>query len=92
MAKPSLANAFKPFYMSTIPRYPNKMPHKFDEWLPKFFGHNVITVEEHINKFYWRMSGFYIGEEDVVMKLFALSLEESAITWFQDLPNKGIKT
>lgn len=91
-AKPWLTCSFQPLDMTALPGYPDKMPDGFNIWLPKFSGNKVITAEEHIDKFCNYMAVFNINEEDVVMTLFALSLEGVAFSWFTVSPDKEIKS
>jgi hypothetical protein len=58
--KPWITNVFKPLDMFVNNNYPNKMPDKFDKWILKFSGNNVITVEEHIEFFYDVFGSCYI--------------------------------
>jgi hypothetical protein len=78
--------------MSAIQGYPHAMPQKFDKWLPKFPGNNVITVEEHVDAFYMCFQNHPLNndDEDVVMKLFVASLVEDARKWYNNLPYKSI--
>jgi hypothetical protein len=92
--RPWVTNAFKPLDMFAIQGYPHTMPQKFDKWLPKFSGNNVITVEEHIDNFYacFQIHPLNNDDEDVVMKLFVASLVEDARKWYNNLLDKSIKT
>jgi hypothetical protein len=49
--KPWITNVFNPLDMFAIQiNYPNKMPDKFDKWIPKFSGNNVLyTIKENIH-------------------------------------------
>jgi len=42
---------FKSLDMTKIPRYPHKMPHKYEKWLPKFVGNDVVSDEDHMSNF-----------------------------------------
>jgi hypothetical protein len=92
--QPWVTNAFNPLDMFGIQGYPHAMPDKFDKWFPKFPGNNVIIVEEHIDTFYACFQNHLLNndDEDVVMKLFAVSLVENARKWYNNLPDKSIKT
>ena len=80
--------------MFSIQGYPHTMPKKFDKWLPKLFRNNIITIEEHIDKFYacFQIQPLNNDDEDVVMKLFVASLVEDARKWYNNLLDKSIKT
>jgi hypothetical protein len=69
------------------------MPDKYDKWLPKFLGNNVITAEEHIAYFYSKVGDHKIprDHEDVVMKLFEMSLDEEAKSWYRNLQMTVLK-
>jgi hypothetical protein len=92
--RPWVTNAFKPLDMSRIPGYPHAMPQKFDKWLPKFSGNNVITIEEHLDNFWasFQNNPLNNDDEDIVMKLFVASFVEDARKWYNSLPDKSIKT
>jgi hypothetical protein len=92
--RPWVTNAFKPLDMFAIQGYPHTMPQKFDKWLPKFSGNNVIIVEDHIYNFYacFQIQPLNNDDEDVVMKLFVASLVEDARKWYNNLLDKSIKT
>ena len=42
---------FKPLDMKNIPRYPRKMPPRYEKWLPKFTGNDVVNAEDHMSNF-----------------------------------------
>lgn len=91
MAKLWLSVAFKPVDVSRFPNAPNRLPIKYEEWLPKFNGSDAITTEKHKYEFYWVIDGRLIEEEDIVMMLFALSLEGSVNKLYLDLPKGSLK-
>jgi hypothetical protein len=76
--------------MANIQGYPNKTPKKFNKWLPKFPGNNVITIEDHIYVTGRDMDNASIDHEDVAMRLFASSLNEEALDWFKGLIDNNI--
>jgi hypothetical protein len=49
MAHSSAKDLDKPLKMATIVGYPNAMLKEINKWLPKFFGNNVITAEQHLH-------------------------------------------
>jgi hypothetical protein len=92
--KPWTTKAFKPLDMSAIPGYPHNMPPKFEKWLPKFSGNDVTTIEEHLDNFWacFQLHPIPDEEEDVVLRLFSATFVEDARKWYNNLPDKGIKT
>jgi hypothetical protein len=44
-----VSNIFKTLGMSSISGYTQKMPPKFEKWLPKFPGNDVTTAKEHMD-------------------------------------------
>jgi hypothetical protein len=70
------------------------MSEKYNKWLPKFVGNNVIIVDDHLSKFYdvFGEAGVHQDHEHIVMKLFALSLEEDAKVWFRGLTDNNIRS
>jgi hypothetical protein len=43
---------FNPLYMTDIPGCPRKIPPRYEKWLPKFIGNDVVSVEDHMSNFY----------------------------------------
>jgi hypothetical protein len=74
------SNLYKDLEISAIQGAPHDMLEKYSKWLPKFSGNNVISAKEHAEKFQEFLEEHEIEDdhEDVVVKLFALSLEEDA--------------
>ena len=50
--------------------FPNPIPQEMRKRLPKFFGNNAITCEDHLRIFLDMMSDYEVEAEDVIMKLF----------------------
>jgi hypothetical protein len=71
---------------------PHALPKKYQKWLPKFQGNNVISAQTHVRAFEDILTEKEVEHEDVVMKLFILSLEEDARVWFRNLDDAGVKT
>ena len=80
--------------MSIIQGYPHNMHEKSNKWLPKFFGNYVITIEQQMSLFYgfFRLHPVPNEYEDGVMKLFSISLEGEARSWYKNLPKKRINS
>jgi hypothetical protein len=88
------SNLFKPLDMSAIPGYPRQMPPKYEKWLPKFTGTDVIGAEEHMSSFwaFFQLHPIADDAEDLVMKLFSATLYDAARRWYIGLPDGSIKT
>jgi hypothetical protein len=91
--QPWVTNVYRPLDMSRIQGFSHNMPNKYNEWLPKFSGNNAIIAQEHITTLYNVLGehGIPNENEDVVMKLFSLSLEENAKSWYNGLPTNNIR-
>ena len=61
------------------------MPTKTLKWLPRFNGHNVITVNNHVEAIEKAFRDNEITHEDVWMNLLANSLDGNAISGFEVL-------
>jgi hypothetical protein len=62
--KPWVKNVYKPLNMTSINGFPHALPDKYNKWLPKFTGNNVITVEKHLLDFYWVVGEHSIPNEE----------------------------
>jgi hypothetical protein len=85
---------FKLLDMTSIPGYPRQMPLKYEKWLPKFIGNDVVSVEDHMSNF-WAFFQFHpISDdaEDLSMKLFFATLHYGVRCWYNCLPDASIKT
>ena len=51
---------------------------------------NKITTQKHIQSFENYMDLFEIDEDDVRIRVFALSLQNRTKIWFKNLPNASI--
>jgi hypothetical protein len=60
------------------------------EYIPRFDGENGITAQKHIQAFEDYLNTFEVEDEDVSLRLFALSLQSEARTWFKALPEASI--
>jgi hypothetical protein len=63
-----------------------------NKWFPKFPGHNVIIVKDHIYVMGQDMDNEGIDHEDVAMKIFASSLTKESFDWFKGIPDNQIMT
>jgi hypothetical protein len=60
--------------MTNILGYPRQMPPKYEKWLPKFTGNDVVSVEDHMRNFwaFFHLHPINDDAEYLVMKLFLL--------------------
>jgi len=68
----------------------NPLPTNHPEYLPRFDGENGITAQKHIQAFEDYLNIFEVEDEDVSLRLFALSLQSKAKTRFEALPEASI--
>ena len=67
------------------------LPGSFINNLPKFDGEDAnITVEMHIHNVQDFLDLFEVGEDDVHIKMFSLSLQGKVKNWFKYLPAASI--
>jgi hypothetical protein len=43
---------FKPLDMSKIPSYPQRIPLRYENWLPRFIGNDGVIAEDHMDNFW----------------------------------------
>ena len=80
-------NRYKPL---VLPPVLNPLPKNHPEYLPRFDGENGITAQKHIQAFEDYLNIFEVEDEDVSIRLFALSLQSEVRTWFKALPEASI--
>jgi hypothetical protein len=97
MTKPTMTSqwdpgCYIPLDMNEIPRYPKKMPHLYEDFLPRFVGIKGECPESHMRIFWEFFQHFPIinKAEDLVMKLFSASLHGEARRWYDNLPATNI--
>ena len=80
--------------MTAIPSYPRQMPPKYEKWLPKFTGNDVISAEDHMRNFWAFFQLHPISDyvEYFAMKLFSATLHDGARHWYNSLPDGSIKS
>jgi hypothetical protein len=66
-----------------LPRHPEKL-------LPKFDSETSGLPEDHIKKFILAIRLMNIQHEDIVCSLFPYTFENSACTWYFNLPVRSI--
>ena len=78
---------FKPLDMSEIPCYPQLMPPRYENWLPRFIGNDGVRVEGHMNNFraFFQLHPISDDAEDLAMKLFSATLHGNARKWYDNL-------
>jgi hypothetical protein len=88
---PSWANhLYKPLNFQNIAGQPHEMPKDIAKWLPKFSENNVVTAEEHIDQLIGAFEIMCVEHDDVAMKLFTISLEGPARTWYLGIVDNTI--
>jgi hypothetical protein len=85
---------FKPLDMTNIPGYPRQMPARYEKWLPKFTGNDVVSVEDHMSNLwaFFQLHPISDDAEDLAMKLFSATLYDGARRWYNGLPDASITT
>jgi hypothetical protein len=85
---------FKSLDMTNIPGYPRKMPTRYDKWLPKFTGNDVVSIEDHMSNFYAFFHIHPISDdvEYLAMNFFSATLYDGARRWYNGLPDVSITT
>jgi len=83
---------YAPLDRSKIPGFPNPLP-KFD-WsknLPLFKDETRDDAALHLLKFHMHIRKFKVKfHEDCLMKIFTVTLEEKARSWYENLPASSI--
>jgi hypothetical protein len=72
---------FKPFNVSKILGYPQQIPARYENYLPRFIGGDVDSVEEHIHTNFWdffQLHPISDEAEDMAMKLFPVTLHDDS--------------
>jgi hypothetical protein len=97
MMKPTMTSQwdpgnYRPLDMSEIPRYPRKMPPRYEDFLPRFAGTDEECPKSHMRRFFKFFQHFPVSDEaeDLVMKLFSASLHGEARRWYDNLPAASI--
>jgi hypothetical protein len=68
------------------------MPARYEKWLPKFSGNNVVSTDDHVSNFwaFFHINPISDDVEDLVMKLFSTTLHDNARRWYNSLPDANI--
>ena len=64
----------------------NPLPNNTDKLFPKFDLDDDILPKSHIDKFMLSMNIMNVQHEDVACRLFCLTLQGNASSWFFNLP------
>ena len=80
---------YKPLDFSQIAGAPHNILKDAIKKLPWFEGNNATTARTHLRKFERHLVSYCddvsSSHEDIKMKLFALSLEDDAAKWYENL-------
>jgi hypothetical protein len=70
----------KSLEMTVIPGYPRQKPPKYENWLPKFTGNDVVNVEDHMINFsaFIQLHPINDDAEYIAMKFFFATLHDGA--------------
>jgi hypothetical protein len=83
-----ILDRYKPLY---FPPILHDLPTNYSNNLPRFDGENVkITTEKNIQSLEDFLDLFEVEDDDVNIKMFSLSLQGKANTWFKNLPSSSI--
>ena len=66
------------------------LPKGAKEVLPKFYGDEKKSTDEHLNAFNTACVVLAIAHEDVAVRLFIQTLIDDAVDWFHHLPQASI--
>ena len=91
-----MTELFKPLDFSQIAGAPHAIPKDAIKKLQRFEGNNATTTKTHLRKFERHLVSYCnsaaTDHEDVKMNLFALSLEDDAAEWYENLGDDSYKT
>jgi len=83
-----IPNRYKPLI---LPPISHAFPKNHYLYLPRFHGEcDNITAERHVLNFEFFLNLFEVYEEDVSIRLFALSLQDKVKIWFKSLLDASI--
>jgi hypothetical protein len=83
---------YKPLYFTNIVGAPHDIPKSVIDKLHIFQGNNAMLAGDHWNPFMTMMKRTNVQHQDMLMKLFILSLEEDVVDWFTSLLDNNINT
>ena len=83
-----IPDRYKPL---VLPSVLHAFPKNYDLYLPMFDGEcKNVNAEQHVQNFENFLDLFEVDEEDVSIRLFALSLQAKVKSWFKTLPDASI--
>ena len=83
-----ILDRYKPLF---LPSVLHAFPKNYDLYLPRFDGESKnVNAEQHVQNVETFLDLFEIDEEDVNIRLFALSLRGKVKSWFKALPDASI--
>jgi hypothetical protein len=83
--------AFDPLSFVAFPDYPHELcTRKWLKCLPLIVGRSGESIEDHLVVFSKLLDDFEVEHEDVAMRMFVLTLEGEAQTWYKSLLDASI--
>ena len=83
-----IPDRYKPL---VLPSVLHAFPANYDLYLPRFDGEcNNVNAEQHVQNVETFLDLFEVDDEDVSIRLFALSLKGQVKSWFKALPYASI--
>jgi hypothetical protein len=70
------------------------MPSRYDKWLPKFTGNDVVGVDDHMSNLYalFQLHPVNDDAEYLTITLFSATLYDDDIQWYNNLHDASIRT
>jgi hypothetical protein len=89
-----IATRYAPFDFSYVKGFPNAMPNTkyWEDCLPSFKEDNEDSLAQHLVDFHECMYQLDNYHEDVLMKVFMISLDGDARQWYKSLPTDSISS
>jgi hypothetical protein len=83
-----IPDRYKPL---VLPHILHDFPANYYKYIPRFDGeYGNITAKKHILGFEFFLDLFEVEEDDVCIRIFALSLQGKAKEWLKNLPTTSI--
>jgi hypothetical protein len=75
-----------------LPPILHDFPSNYNNKMPRFDGEDAnITAENHIQRFEYFLDLYEVEDDDVYIRMFALSLQGKVKNWFKNLPAASIR-